>query len=360
MRILRRYLLREFFLPWVYCLDAFVLLWLVADLIGRLDDFIEANMGFGQAFRYYFVLFPEVLVQILPMSLLLGLLFVLTNLAKHNELLAMRACGVSLARLATPFWALGLTLSVVVLGLNEWFVPDARLRANQLLKEYRGRASANVLENLFFTNLAARRDWYIPRLNLHNAELFAPEIHERRPDGSASRDLYAERAVWNGQHWVLFDVDVYEHPADGSPTRVQRHNLLALPELNESPARLVAENKRPSEMTSRELRRTIRALQRAGHEERAAELRTVLHYRYAFPITCLIVVGLAFPLGVKTNRSGPLVSVGTALALLVTYYLLNEISLKLGIGGRLPAPCAAWLTNASFGIVAGYLFWRVR
>lgn len=360
MRILRRYLLREFFLPWVYCLDAFVLLWLVVDLIGRLDDFIEANVRFGQAVHYYAVLFPEVLVQILPMSLLLGLLFCLTAFSKHNELLAMRACGVSLSRLALPFWFVGLLLSLLVLGLNEWLVPTARLRANQLLKQYRGRATPDVIENLFFTNLAARRDWYIPRFELTGGVLLAPEIHERYPDGTASRDLYAQRAVWNGQHWVLFHVDVYEHPADGSPTLVRRLPLLALPELTESPARMLAENKRPSEMTSRELRRAIRALVRAGHTERAAELRTTLHHRYAFPLTCLVAVGLAFPLGVQTQRGSPLLSVGTALVLLVAYYILNEISLKLGVGARLPAPCAAWLTNASFAVVAAYLFWRVR
>ncbi|MCS7049737.1 MAG: LptF/LptG family permease, partial [Verrucomicrobiae bacterium] len=192
MRILRQYLLREFLLPWFYCLDAFVLLWLVVDLIGRLDDFIEAHVRFAQAVRYYLVLFPEVLVQILPMSLLLGLLFVLTNLGKHNELLAMRVSGVSLTRLSTPFWMVGLALSLLVLGLNEWFVPGARHRANQLLKEYRGRAVANVVEHLFFTNFAAHRDWYIPRFDVNSTVLFAPEIHERYPDGTASRDSYAE------------------------------------------------------------------------------------------------------------------------------------------------------------------------
>ena len=156
MRILNRYLLREFLLPLLYCLDAFVLLWLVMDLFGRLDDFIEIHARFPQVFRFYLVIFPETVVQIMPMSLLLGLLFCLANLGKHNEILAMRAGGISLGRIAAPLFAIGVAATVLVLVVNEVFVPGAREKANTLMKIYKGRAEPDVVDNLFFTNLQAK------------------------------------------------------------------------------------------------------------------------------------------------------------------------------------------------------------
>jgi len=49
------------------------------------------------------------------MALLLGLLFCLANLSKHNELIAMRASGVSLLRLALPLLGIGIAATLVVL-----------------------------------------------------------------------------------------------------------------------------------------------------------------------------------------------------------------------------------------------------
>jgi len=360
VRILNRYLLREFLLPFFYCLDAFALLWLVMDLFGRLDDFIEAKVTFFQAVRYYLVLFPEAFVQIIPMALLLGLLFSLANLARHNELLAMRAGGVSLIRLAAPLWGIGLAATIVVFAINEIFVPGAREKANTLMKIYRGKATPDMVENIFFTNLSAHRDWYIPRLNTRTGELLAPEVHERNPDGSPRRDIFAQRAFWNGSQWIFQAVDVYDHTAAVSPPPVERFQQMTFPQLNETPQRLVTENKLPVEMTSRELRRTMRAFDRAGHRHRTAPLRATLHHRYAFPATCFFVIWIGLPLGLQTRRSGALLSVGTALILVVAYYIVSQITFKLAAGGHLPAPLAAWLANLAFLVGGGVLLWRVR
>ena len=73
MRILDKYLLREFLLPVVYCFDAFVMLYIVQDLLGRLGDFIQYHAKVSQIVSYYLIILPEALVVMLPMALLLGL-----------------------------------------------------------------------------------------------------------------------------------------------------------------------------------------------------------------------------------------------------------------------------------------------
>ena len=98
MRILDKYLLREFLLPVVYCFDAFVMLYLVQDLLGRLGDFIQYHAKVSQIVSYYLIILPEALVVMLPMALLLGLLFCLSNLGKNNELIA----SVSYTHLTLP------------------------------------------------------------------------------------------------------------------------------------------------------------------------------------------------------------------------------------------------------------------
>jgi len=360
LRILDRYLLREFLLPLIYCLDAFALLWIVSNLFGTLDDFIDNQVGFGQIVRYYLVTFPEALVQIVPMSLLLGLLFCLANLGKHHELLAMRAGGVSLTRIATPLLAVGLLATLLVLGVNELFVPGAKDRAGNLMRQFRGKAEEGIVENLFFNNPRENRDWYIRRYNTQTRELENPEIHERNPDGTPRRDIYADRARWVDGRWIFYDVDLYDQTTGATSPLVERHATIVFPHLTERPNRLVMENKKPSAMTSRELRGTIRSLTRANRLAHVPKLRVELHYRYAFPVTCLMVMWLGIPLGLQTNRGGALRSVGVAIALVIAYHFVTNIALALGGGGHLPPPLAAWFTNLIFAGVGAVLFWRIR
>src|SRR6266568_3280021 len=74
MRLLDRYLLRELLTPLGYCLVGFLVLIVAADLTGRVDDFHTHRMHFGDVCLYYAVQLPEMLVKIMPMTLLLALL----------------------------------------------------------------------------------------------------------------------------------------------------------------------------------------------------------------------------------------------------------------------------------------------
>ncbi len=358
VRILDKYLLREFAWPLLYCFDAFAMLMIVIDLFGSLDEFIDFHARFGTVVHYYLILFPEMFVLVMPMSLLLGLLFCLSNLGKHNELTAMRASGVSLARLALPLLCVGLLATLVVFAVNEIFVPRARERADTLMATLKGKGERNMLENFFFANATEHRDWYARRFNTRTFEMENPEVHDRKPDGVPDFDVYAERARWIDGQWHFFTADVYDHRQD--PPIVTRVAETNFPSIKDPPKRLAVEGKRPDELTSAELRRYIRAQHRAGHTAGLAKYEVTYHYRYAFPLTCLIVVLMGIPLGMRVSRSGPLLGVGTALVLVVTFYFLNNITLALGGGGRIPPAAAAWMTNAIFAGVGLVLLARAR
>ena len=165
MRILDRYLVREFVWPLLYCFDAFALLMVVIDLFGTLDEFIDYHARLGTVVHYYLIFFPEMFVLIMPMSLLLGLLFCLSNLGKHNELTAMRAGGISLLRLSLPLLGIGLVASLSVFAVNELFVPHAKEQREALMASLKGRGSRGVLQNFFFANTTELRDWYARRFN---------------------------------------------------------------------------------------------------------------------------------------------------------------------------------------------------
>ncbi len=358
MRILDKYLLREFAWPLLYCFDAFAMLMIVIDLFSTLDEFIEGHARFATVVHYYLILFPGMFVQIMPMALLLGLLFCLANLSKYNELTAMRASGISLARLAMPLLAIGLVATGTVFAVNELFVPHAREHADALRASVKGKGERDVLDGFFFADSSEHRDWYARRFDTRRFEMDNAEVHDRKEDGTPEIDVYAESARWINGRWHFFNADVYDHRQ--TPPLVVRVSETNFPAFKESPKRLAIEGKKPDQLTTSELRRYIRTQRRANHLTGLAKYEVNLHYRYAFPLTCLIVVLMGIPLGMRVSRSGPLLGVGTALTLVVAFYFLNNITLALGEGGRIPPVAAAWMTNAIFTGVGAVLLMCAR
>jgi len=358
VRILDKYLLREYAWPLLYCFDAFAMLMIVVDLFSTLDEFITYHARFPTVVHYYLILFPEMFVIIMPMALLLGLLFCLANLSKYNELVAIRANGISLLRLSVPLLAIGAAATIAVFIVNEVFVPHAHEKADALRAALKGKGQPDVLANFFFDNAAERRDWYARRFDTRRAEMDTVEIHQRNTNGSPDLDLYAEHARWIDHQWHFFNADLFDHRE--SPPLVAHPAETNFPAFKESPGRLALEGKDPDNLTTSELRRYIRTQRAANHLTGLARYEVRLQARYAFPLTCLIVVVMGIPLGMRVSRSGPLLGVGTALTLVVAFYFLNNITLALGDGGRIPPLAAAWTTNAIFACVGSVLLFRAR
>src|SRR5688572_14934754 len=98
MRLLDRYLLRELLVPLIYCVGGFLIFWISFDLFSELNEFQRNKLTAKDIAEYYLVSAPEFLSIVLPIALLLALLYALTNHARHHEITAIRAAGVSLFR----------------------------------------------------------------------------------------------------------------------------------------------------------------------------------------------------------------------------------------------------------------------
>src|SRR4051812_21373074 len=132
MRLLDRYLLREFLIPLGFCLCGFLIFWIAFDLFSELHGMQEKHLLAGDIARYYVFKSPEFLILVLPVALLLALLYALTTHARHHEITAIRAAGVSLGRLCLPYLIVGLLASVLLFVLDEYCVPNTSEIAEEI------------------------------------------------------------------------------------------------------------------------------------------------------------------------------------------------------------------------------------
>lgn len=205
IRILDRYLLSELLMPLAVCLGGFMLFYISFDLIGSLNRFQEHHLNVGDVFRLYLVKTPEILVFILPIVLLLSMLYSLTNHTRHNELVAMRAAGVSLWRISFVYLAVGLIFSLVLLFMNEAWVPKSKSRQDAIMRSHdpaRSKIDLNIQPNFFYPSPVDQRKWVVGVCDLGSEVLYHPQVYWR--ENGFDWHLIANRAESVNGRWTFY------------------------------------------------------------------------------------------------------------------------------------------------------------
>jgi len=374
MRLLDRYLLRELLVPLAYCLGGFLIFWITFDLFNDLDTFQANHLRTGDIVDYYFVKTPEFLVVVLPIALLLALLYSLTNHARHHEITAIRAAGVSLWRLACPYFAVGFLASFVLFAFNELWVPSTAERAEKIkhrrAEKHRNPAERNQVRDFAFQNARDGRTWHIGVYDLRTSEMLRPEVIWTLKDGT-QRWLYAERAERVNGVWTFFNAREYRDGPHTNQSLVPslRTNVLARPQFTETPDEIRSEMKisrrlggrggRSADVPLIEILDYLRFHPKPTQADRYW-LYTKLHGRLAAPWTCVVVVLIALPFGAAAGRRNVFVGVASSIVICFGYFVLAQLGIALGTGGYIPAWLAGWFANLCFGFLGLWLTARVR
>jgi lipopolysaccharide export system permease protein len=371
MRLIDRYLLREFLFWLAVFFGAFLLIWIAFDLSFDLHRF--QHLHGKEVVEYYFYAIPEFIPIALPVSILLAMLYSVTNHARHNEITAIRAAGVSLVRLCMPYFVAGFFFSVLLFAFNELFAPQAGDRADEILQgpvEAKSARAERRLVKLNFINYSMGgkgRAWKAPAYNPETFEMTQPEI-VWWPTNGLEIHLSATSAVWTNQTWV-FSGDVVETLGIA---RVLKTNYLAKPEFSETPAEIQSDinvNKYHDRGLSAKTRRAdiplsdiVNYLRFHPQPDRKMRnwLFTKLHGRFAGPFACLVCVIVAIPFSARSGRRNIFVGVAASIFIFFLYFFLQQVGLTFGETGWMPSWLGAWLPNVFFGIGGLFLMSRVR
>jgi lipopolysaccharide export system permease protein len=108
-----------------------------------------------------------------------------------------------------------------------------------------------------------------------------------------------------------------------------------------------------------ELRKYIKKIQAERYD--AKQYIVDLYGKIAFPFVILIMVLIAVPFALRSERSGGVMqSIGIGIFIGFSYWIVHAFSMTLGKAEMLPAILAAWMANILFGAIAAFLFYRVN
>jgi lipopolysaccharide export system permease protein len=372
MRLHDRYLLRELLTPLAFCLGGFLVLGISVIFKEEIGIIQERKLNALETVAFCATSLPEFFLGILPILLLLALLYALTHHARYNEITALRAAGVSLWRLCAPYFAIGLLASVVYLGTNEMVVPACARWAEAILNRHvlpadRDKAGRGLKQ---FSNAQAHRLWTCTDYDARTTQMQNPTVTWTLPDGSW-HELRALRAAHVNGVWTFYEVQpqVSFSGAQQDAVRLPSTNVLAMPAFDETPDHVRLLMKFANSQTLRstgnadiplvELWEYLRTNPGLSPED-ARALKTKFYGRLATPWTCLVVVLIAIPFGAPSGRRNLFFGVAGSIFIGFAFFVLQKVSLALGVNGQLPAWLAAWLPNLIFATAGVVLTLRVR
>ncbi len=369
MRLLDRYLLRELMTPLAFCLGGFLVFWVSFDLFDQLRVLQEHQLRAADIITYELLRTPELLTVALPVALLLASLYALTQHARHHELTAIRAAGVSLWRLAMPYLVVGLLGSVAMFLNGEYIAPQGAARAEKILNQYaakRESAKSPFEQVLFVTRSGQKWNTFF---NERTHALRDVNIDWQKPDGSRL-NLAAAGASRANQMWVFTNVQMnYYRSGDMFPANRIFTNVIALPDFSESPEMIISDikitrqsNEKHVQQTQIPLTALLNYLQLHPQmpPEKRTWVETQIQSRLASPVMCLVVVLIAIPFGAASGRRNVFRGVAGSVFICFLYFVLLQLGLALGASGKIPPWLGAWLPNLFFGTAGLVLTFRVR
>lgn len=121
---LDKYIVKTFIPTFIVCMFAICGIYIVIDIIQKLDDFIElGSKALLLAIHYYAFMVPVFVAQLFPAITLIAVSLVLIRLAKNNEILAMQVAGICLYRVLLPIFIISVMMSFAAVANQELVVP---------------------------------------------------------------------------------------------------------------------------------------------------------------------------------------------------------------------------------------------
>src|SRR5437660_12120948 len=219
VRLLDRYVIRNFLQAYLYCIAGFISIWLIFDISDNISTLLDERIGLALAVQYYLTQVPQVFIILLPVSLLLALLFSLGRMSRANEIVSMLTAGVSLPRILLPLVTIGLLTVGATMALNYSLAPHAELVRKNFFSEARGRPEA-LIEGQIFRNRTDARTWFIQNFRNGSNEFNNVQVLQQDSTDNIVTNYLSSRAVYHveSQSWELRNAKLVHYDASGNVT----------------------------------------------------------------------------------------------------------------------------------------------
>ncbi|MBF0170330.1 MAG: LPS export ABC transporter permease LptG [Nitrospinae bacterium] len=355
MKIIDRYILAEFFRIFLLALATLAVFYEMVVFLDMVGYFVKFGATADEIARYMIFKLPMAIFHLTPICILLAALLTSATLSRHAEMTAMKGAGLSTFRIAAPVLIASAAVSGLMFLDSEYLFPLSARETNRIyIEEIKGQARKSLFANEgFWYTGDDGAVWNIGHVDLARRRMSDLSIFRFDETGHRIlRRATAREGTMVDGAWVFSGYVERTFGHDGTFTEERWDK-------KEVPLTLVESedfNKvalDPEEMNLAQMNEYVNDLKAKGYD--ATRYQAEMHAKLAFPLISLVMPLIAFPMGIRSSRSGgALVGVGFALVIGALFWFLFSMGVAMGRAGRLPPEFSAYgahLVFASWGLL---------
>ena len=366
MSLLQRYVLKKFIYCYVISVAGLIGIFLVVDFFERVDEFVRRDVPYVDLIFYFIYKVPGIVFYMAPQAVLIATVITLASLARDNEIVAMKACGVGVVGITLPIIGASFVIALLVLANNEYVAPFAAKKANYIFKV---KVQGNPIYGDSYIEIERVGDevwlvakdkaiWHIRRFYPDGGRMDNVSIFYRLNENFVHKRIDAKEVIWNGKQWEFFDGFIRTFVLGGLDTTTY-FKKKTFP-IEETLSDFIINNKviRSEELSLRGLYNKIQKLTAEGKD--TLRNRVEFHQKISYPFISIVLALLAIPLSLRASRhGGVLFCVGVNLAVGFVFSFLYAMGVSLGFGGFFNPFFAAWGPFLFFSSLGFYLIFTL-
>jgi lipopolysaccharide export system permease protein len=339
MKTIRHLIYGEILIAVGFVTVGFLALFFFFDFVDELGALGQAGYGLRHALSYVLLLVPSHLYELLPISVLIGTIFVMARFAQTSEYTILRTSGLGPWRALKTLLLLGLGFVFLTYAVGDYVAPLSNRTAQLLKAEFRGGAvtvgqtGAWLKERQTYSSFAVN----VGQLTT-DGEMRNVRVWEFDGQGLLLSITHAQTARFAADDsWMLESAQRSEFSRvqganSGQPgaaekpgVHVERQILPSYRWPTEISAEMVSVALlKPDRMSVPDLFGYIRHLN--ANEQSAQRYEIEFWKKVFYPLSCLVMVVLALPFAYLHFRSSPIttyVFVGVMIG--ISFFLLNNV-----------------------------------
>lgn len=378
MKTLHLYLTRQVLLSLGMTATVFTFVLLLGNVLKEIITLLIARqITIPVVLKAFALLLPYSMVYVLPFAMLTAVLLVFGRFSADQELVAVRASGVSLIALVTPVLGLSLVLCCVCAWFNLWVGPRCRTAYKALIVQVGSRNISNLItEDRFIDEIPGiilyvrkKRGNEMEDVRLYNLEENRIKSRTAAGRGIIHYDEAAQKITFELIDAITeFRQDPPKPPPEDfvgpaplpDPTEWHRGHAgrIEQPPIDLAPLFKAEHKPKLSEMDFLQLGRELKALKEKGIP--VMPVRVQMQRQVSFSFACLAFTLIGIPLGIQAHRRETSIGVAIALGLVLFYYTFDIAGQALQARENLRPDLLVWVSNFLFQGIGAVLLYRAN
>ena len=310
----------------------------------------SAGYQLSHALLYVALMIPSHLYELLPITVLIGTIFVMARLAQSSEYTILRTSGLGPWRALKTLMLLGLAFVIFTFATGDYLAPLTDRTAQSLKARYLYQGKLTVGKTGAW--LREKQTYYSYAVNVNelspDGEMLGIRIFEFDKPGFLVSTTQAEKGRFGKDDgWLLENVQRSEFSPHGAEQKLERVHIASQRWPTELSAEMVSVALlKPERMKTIDLFQYIQHLDANGQTAQRYEIE--FWKKVFYPLSCLVMVVLALPFAYLHFRAGGIASyVFGGVMIGISFFLLNNVFSYIGtLQNWVP-----WLTAAAPGLL---------